>query len=512
MLHVSGLSDLDVCIHDGEVVQGFVEWNEYMIRGVRQGFAFVVDDEPLVRNGDGSYTWRPSFYAGRVRAELVDPASRTEAAFSFDVSPSPGKLGKPIFDKMLEELLAYRSGLALGSEAARISFGHEGTAEAQEIAFERLRQYGSPCIAALEAICRSPVARLQQDRRDVRRHQVRRVDTQTLMQLGRSPGISAFLAGEASLFVDDSLVSVPATTASIDNAANRAISSMTARLAHRCARLTDVYAQILLQPSHSLFVRAHRRLEVLAGFTRRLRRIRQLPLLKDISRTEVTAAGLNAIAAHPDYARGYQLAWKALRLGIEGDKGDDLLPLAPSWEIYERWCFIQVAQTFEDIFPEAKWREALRGPSVDNITLVGSLPGVTIEVRLQSRFPAWDRSERNPFRSLTAERIPDIVVTLDNGNERRLLILDAKYRSKRHNILDAMQTAHTYRDALRWHGIRPWRVLVMIPKGGEVAWLEDRSFQEENGIGAIEVRNSDNLNELRALVTAFALGDLNKDI
>jgi hypothetical protein len=504
MLRISGLGETDLTVDGDACVLGFIEWSEYVFHDVEHNSSFVVDDEPLIRNADGSYTWKPSFYAGRVWAEIVDENGKAEATFSLDVGPSPHKLGKPVFDKMLKELMDYRSGLALGMEAARTAFGHDGTTTSHEIKFGRLRIHGLKCVAALESIFHAPVSRLRRDRRYVRAHQAKKADIQTVKQLGRS-ATAQFVQG-GPLDDPDIRISVPSTIPSFDNACNRAMASIAERLLHRCQELEGVYQRILLDSNHALSARAPRRLEVLAYLRCRLARIRRIPPLADVSRPEVTAAGLNAIASHPLYARGYQFAWKALRQGIEGDPGDELLPISPSWEVYERWCFVKVAEVLKSLLPDASWHEVSSGSTIDAIALVGKQGDNTIEVRLQARFPAWDKSVGRPFRSLTGERIPDVVVTLNDGQSRRLLVLDAKYRSKRHNILDAMQSAHVYRDALRWHGVEPWRVVILIPKGGEVAWLEDHAFQQENGIGVVEVKDGENLDALRHILMLFVQG------
>ncbi|MNR48390.1 hypothetical protein D3C85_1676260 [compost metagenome] len=64
-------------------------------------------------------------------------------------------------------------------------------------------------------------------------------------------------------------------------------------------------------------------------------------------------------------------------------------------------------------------------------------------------------------------------------------MLDAKYRSSRFGVLDAMESAHLYHDCLRWNGYKADAVLLMIPQGGRVPILESPDFQASNGIGAV---------------------------
>jgi hypothetical protein len=62
-------------------------------------------------------------------------------------------------------------------------------------------------------------------------------------------------------------------------------------------------------------------------------------------------------------------------------------------------------------------------------------------------------------------------------------VLDAKYRTSRVNVLDAMESAHIYQDALRMSDRRPAGSLLLVPRGGGAPWLEDVAFQAEHRVG-----------------------------
>jgi hypothetical protein len=67
----------------------------------------------------------------------------------------------------------------------------------------------------------------------------------------------------------------------------------------------------------------------------------------------------------------------------------------------------------------------------------------------------------------------------------RVLVLDAKWRSGRSNVLDAMESAHIYHDALRVGNVRPSPCVLMLPGHSEVEELEKSEFVLTNGVGAI---------------------------
>lgn len=64
-----------------------------------------------------------------------------------------------------------------------------------------------------------------------------------------------------------------------------------------------------------------------------------------------------------------------------------------------------------------------------------------------------------------------------------MLVLDAKCRSSRQNVLDAMRSAHLYQDALRWDGERPTCSLLLIPRGGVTTWLGSPTFHGAHQVG-----------------------------
>jgi PD-(D/E)XK nuclease superfamily len=113
---------------------------------------------------------------------------------------------------------------------------------------------------------------------------------------------------------------------------------------------------------------------------------------------------------------------------------------------------------------------------------VGAYGNQRAELRLQAIFRSFSQSVQGLW-SVSKERVPDIVLTVQKPDGGHLMIFDAKYRTSRSNVLDAMESAHIYQDSLRIASRRPEASLLLIPSGGGAAWLEDPTFQAEHRVG-----------------------------
>jgi hypothetical protein len=117
----------------------------------------------------------------------------------------------------------------------------------------------------------------------------------------------------------------------------------------------------------------------------------------------------------------------------------------------------------------------------------GKAADVTVEVCYQVRCPAIDQPAHRGFQSLSRERYPDIVVTWDSPSAKRFVVFDAKYRSARASVLDAMESAHIYHDSLRWKGIKPDVSLLLIPRADKVMSLVSPTYHADYGVGAWQI-------------------------
>lgn len=478
------------------------------------GLRLFVDDEPLeaeaVADGETCWKWTPGFFAGEVRARLADAERRPLAAYRLDVGPAPEKLGGAVFERMVEEILDFDPALVLGAEPARRRMGAVGPTDDPLVLFERLRSREEALDAALAAIRREPATVLRPVRRFTPLREVRRADLRTLRAVLRNraalellPGIRSSANGAAggrsgspAAGAAEPTFDTPAVERTLDSPANRAALLMLRALIRRAAELPGrLEALARFQEADTLtgltarlpeWTRISKRLEL--GFRAAERR----PPFSSVTRAEVTAAGLNAVSAHPIYSRLWQTAWAALRPGVYGLDRNDLLPLAPTWEIYERWCFVALANRLREWLPGWDWTRRGEEGSDRRRAVGRGADGVTLTLHLQSTF----RNARGDRGwAVSRERRPDLLLTRSrHGQVTDFVLLDSKYTAK--NLVNMIgDTAHAYQDGLRWgrKGLRPAATLIVAPTTAAVEyddyrWLADESFIREHRVGAVAMR------------------------
>jgi hypothetical protein len=502
----------------GSLCLGFRERGNYHFTGAHPGSKLFVDDEPLsvtIVDGVSAFYWEPGFYAGEVLAELTNADGKLLASYRFDVAPSDHKLGRDEFAEMLDELFAFDPRLVIGTEASQTSIGISGEITNPHLEYARLRRYGPELLKSLSAITERPLTMLCTERAQRRPHQVKRVDQYSLRQAIRSPAALGVLSGKEVL--DDvqrtALFDVPVTYESLDIPANQTITATLQAVARRIRQVADalqIHAnkEVESETRTLLMPRVPRRLAFLNTLSTSLRRMAKLSPFSSVSRTEISAAGLNALSAHPSYARSFRHSWYILRGGLSGDTKDERLWMRPTWEIYERWCFLKVAEIARQLLPGFSWMCDYPTKRDDCIHMCGEGNGTKVGIWLQARCPSWDKPPFMEFCSVSGERIPDMMVTFESNERSAFLILDAKYRTKRPDVLDGMQSAHLYSDCIRWRGSKPLRSLLLVPRKGGASWLEAAPFRQEHGVGvvALAVTNcseqlADVLGELFAIST-----------
>ena len=478
-------------LHPDATSSGFRELGHYQFFASIDGASLYIDEapaEPVRIEGAQGWRWQPGFYAGEVVAELVSGTGQRLAEYRIDVSPDEGKLGADVFSSMLDELYAFDPALLLGTEAAQASIGMSGELASPLLAYARLRRYADPLMAGLRAVAAQPLTRLRRERRLVPYHRVRRLDAVLTRSLLRRPGTAAFLRRDVPLTEGAiPLFDVMHSTEDLDNPANRALTATLLAVRRRCVQVADALQEMAATAEETgtrtpLQPRLARKLEFLSGLAEKLAKVARLDPYASVSRAEVTAAGLNAISAHPGYARAYRFAWSVLRPGVAGEARDESLWISPTWEIYERWCFTRVAGCLQKQYSDLAWAMKYPGTLNDRIRLVGIGPTMRIEVSLQRCFRSGGIAASG-LQSVSLQLQPDFLITMESGGERRMLVLDAKYRTSRQNVLDAMRSAHLYQDALRWDGKRSECSLLIVPRGGGAPWLEEPQFHTAHRVG-----------------------------
>lgn len=361
------------------------------------------------------------------------------------------------------------------------------------VEFARLRRIAPDLLRALDQIRSHPIRALRVDRAHLPVNRIRRVDRATALTALRDPSALAFLGRheeESAESARPPRLNVPLIEETHDSAANRCLVALGRGIVRR-ARSISTRFEVQIQRIDDQATRTDMserwkvRKAILADLERRMVGLLRRSPFRDVTRSEITAAGLNAIAAHPMYARAWRLGWKAMRPGVAGETLDDRMWTSPTWETYERWCFARLASDLAAARADLAWTGVEFGVHGADARAVGEGPGEIIEILFQPSFSRRTASPADSFRSIAKARYPDIVITHQAGADRRFVVLDAKYRVSRANVVDAMDSAHLYHDALRWGDERPSASLLLVPRGGGASWLEDPGFRREHGVGVV---------------------------
>ncbi|MBH4011919.1 hypothetical protein I5M47_11205 [Pseudomonas aeruginosa] len=496
-LHCYNEKNVAIPVTPGEPSSGFDELGSYRFRALPEHRLYI-DDALLpeqLHEGEVVWLWEPGFFAGEVSAELTNLSGSIIAQYRLDVAPSSDKLGKDIFTKMLEDIVAFDAKLLFGTESAQISIGTDSEDSNPHLQYARLRRYGESLVAALCQVTERPLTRLRRERVAVGAHQVRRLEPSAVRAALKSRTI---ILGSEGVTLPSSQASfeVAAVFEHQDNPANQVLGAILLKVMSRCRQTIRAFERIAETERRSdtrseLAPRLKRRIAFLDGLYRALRRQQRIEPFCHLSTQRITAAGLNAISAHPIYARAYRFGWHSLRPGVLGTTGEESLWISPSWEIYERWCYIKIVEQLRSRYPTLKWDGRHPTQSDDCICWSGKGSDFTLEVWLQVRCPSIDKKNYAGFSSLSKRRFPDIAITLESGNRRKLVILDAKYRTSREGVLDGMASAHIYHDSLRWFDYQPACALLLIPRGGAVEKLQSKEFWLAHGVGVAQLGSDD---------------------
>lgn len=492
-----GLHDLDASRLNG----GFAERQHTIFIGPADGECrLLVDDEPLgrVEGSANEWSWTPAFYAGEVRAELLDADDRSLGVWLLDVSPDRGKAGREVFARMVDEILDFDPHLVIGEEPARRRLGALGDTDDPLILFERLRRRRRDLERALAAIRREPVSVLRARRQFVPLRDTRRADRRTLRSALRQPAaLAAIRPGAVSSRYapgSEPILDVPAVERTLDSPANRCILAMLRALLLRCRELSKSLNRLAQKPPDdtrtAVANRVDRWNQILCEMGRTFATAERRRPFSEVRRPEITAAGLNAVAAHPLYGRFWRVGWEALRRGLYRLDPEDRMPLSPTWELYERWCFVALARKLREWLPDYEWKTAGRTES-DRRRFTGKRgEWHRITLHLQRTFHNTKGRERNESWSISREFRPDLVMSSQSGDgPTRFVVLDAKYRAAEAGILSGMtESAHPYADALRWGSRRPERTLLLVPNAAEAEWLTRTDYVDRHRVGVVALR------------------------
>lgn len=455
------------------------------------GYRLFIDDEPLatVDGMSNRWEWQPGFYAGEVRAELLD-GDRSLGVWRLDISPDPSKVGREVYEAMLKEIMDFDAALVLGEEPTRHRLGAVGDTDNPLVLFERLRNRRDPLERSLATIRANAASVLRSRRRFVPLLAVRRADLRTIRSAIRQPETLAAIRGNLhGVSVGrEPLFDVPAVERRLDSPANRAALFMLRALLLRCRYLRQGIDELAKkergETRTALNKRNPRWQEILDQIEKSLAAAERLRPFNEVTRPELTAAGLNAVAAHPLYARFWRVGWEALRRGVYQRQPEDALRITPTWEVYERWCFVALARMLKDwLGPDYEWKKSGTSDRLKFSGRCGDKHEVTLF--LQKTAHSFRGEQQDGLWSVSREYRPDLLLRWRRSRQASTFaVLDSKYRGSERGILGGMaESAHLYQDALRWGDRRPEFTLLLTPGAEGVGWLTQADFIREHRVG-----------------------------
>lgn len=502
-----------VSVHAPDVISGLREDTDYVIatQELHPRERVFVDDVELLRGADGAYRWRPCFYAGRVLVELVSPSGSRQHCW-LDVGPSASKSGEECFAQMVAQIRSFNPALLGGQSAATMAFGRDGRSGvfSDDIALSRLRRYGPEFLNALVAISAVPHRSISADSALLPLSRIRRLHHSAMLDRRIAAIAQGKLTSETDF--DDIHLRSLTSTVTFDTPANRALLAITRRVLAALARVRERVGELALPGDREeQLARVQRREQDLSELQERLRLMLVKPPFSEVTLGETTAAGLTQMAAHPLYSRAWRLGSMALATGVEGEGEPDMLHVSHSWGIYETWCYLAVLQAVTSAFGTTASQCVPQAVSAQLAHRCALADGRQLELYFQAQFPAESAPASRVGWSISRERRPDILLVLRTGQERRAMVLDAKWRSGRDNVLQAMESAHIYHDALRLSGHRLSPCVLVLPGDGAVPSLGKLDFIHTHGVGALSgiAAGEPGLEQLTTLLTWWAQADAN---
>ncbi|MCR2829074.1 restriction endonuclease-like protein [Acidithiobacillus ferrooxidans] len=423
----------------------------------------LIDDAPVeaLRSREprnAKWRWQPGFHAGVVEAVLRVPGIGTRR-FEVTTDPDLRKLTRGDFDAMVREVLEDTFAL-FSLSAFRKGIARQPSNRPPPLArLEFLRSRANAIVTSVEAIARAPRHYLRAEDITVPAHRATRATGPEIVKSFRSGVIRTETVTPSRLPAAlkgrlPAQITLRQRRNSVDIPEHRQIKACLRSWAAWLGGVADLLAKAdstndpeIITTAGSWAVRTRR-------IARRLNDVSATGFMTDVSDGPALLRMSSLFRNDPVYQRIYRL-WQDMNLGLAALFGDFLqMPLARTYELYELWCFLRLLRAAVEEY-------GATGVDLSNLFLTEASGGVTIAAGAITvpiggdRVLCFQRQYREYWvedsreGSFSRTMIPDVVLAGRNlgGPERRVIVLDAKYRIN-DGLNDALNSIHTYRDAL----------------------------------------------------------------
>lgn len=472
------------------------EAQSYLIQVPDRNAKLYADDALLEMDDSGEHwVWQPGFFAGEMFFELELPDLASPLRYTVDVAPATHKTGREQFNEYLQQIVDYVPQLVTGTEPAVQDLAGRSNFVSLWLRYSRLRQFIGRYLSGLNAICERPIIRLNSRREQMPLHMAKRVDETTIRRLISNPRLLAAFAedrtSETALAPEYWNLDVPFHEPSLDNPANRLI----ARQLVEVRRLTRLLLADLRdlrvgvsETETDLMARLPRRIRFLQSVDKQLGWLSRRDPFARVNMDKRGAAEFNAVSGNPHYSMTHQTGIRILRQGLSEMASEEQHYIAPTWEIYEAWCFVAIAEALELRFPGFVWRLEHNPRSAD-LLLRGDADEKHISLYYQMKCCSLETPNQYGYFSISRERRPDMVLEIAEKEHKQFICLDSKYTASRGRILDSMSSAHIYRDSLRCGSISPLLSIILAPANKTLAVLGSDEYWDKHGVGCAIVNN-----------------------
>lgn len=403
------------------------------------------------------WRWSPGFYAGTVEIELRLPGNNPRR-IEVVTDPDLRKLTRANFDTMVREIMEDTFALfSLGSFRRSVARG-SGSRPPAIARLEFLRSRVDELQDIVSGIVLNPRHRLTAEEKSLPYHRVKRASGAEILKSFRTGRIRPEQSGPSHLpsslkgFLPEE-IRIRQRLSSLDlpehrqmGACLRSWSSWLSAVAGTLRR-SDPIADTETRRERAVWSarcgQLARRLARMAAEAPFAEAGDALPVLR------LSATFRN----DPAYRRFFRLA-QDMNLGIAAVFGSFLdMPLARTFDLYELWCFLRLVRAATLEFgPEGlKTGDLFISDAAGGLTIAASAVTVPVGHDWKLCFQKQYREfwiEPSGKGSFSRVMIPDIVIAREpSAGAERLIVLDAKYRIEE-GLNSALNSIHTYRDAL----------------------------------------------------------------